>query len=83
MAARASGVHCPPLKNLPVSSVEIVFHTGGHEAPPALAKSGMIEDTSGSSGKEKAAAEEAKRIEAPRRIVGLGWYVGEWRSGLA
>jgi len=72
MAARASGLHWPAVKNFWVSSFDTSFQTAGHFVSRVgscdvwRAKSGSIEDTSG---KEKANAGEAKKIRLGRRIV--------------
>jgi hypothetical protein len=66
MAARASGLHCPLVKNFCVNSLEMSFHTAGQLASPPRAKSwvsrrakrGKMAETSGS---EKAVAEATKR----------------------
>jgi hypothetical protein len=66
IAARASGLHCPLVKNFCVNSFEMSFHTAGQVPPPSrvkswvsrLAKSGKMAEMSGS---EKAVAEATKR----------------------
>lgn len=71
MAARASGLHCPLLRNFAVRSLEILFQTAGHEPSllpclrTRLLLRAKIAEMLGRFGKEIAAADEAIK----RRLV--------------
>lgn len=91
IAARASGLHCPLLRNFAVRSLEIWVQTAGHEPEllPCLrtrlvlrAKSVVM---SGRFGSEIAAADEAIRRKLVRCMVqknSLGVIAERYRSAL-
>ena len=66
MAARASGLHSPPVRNLAVKFFEMSFQTAGQLLPPSLRA--IRFEMAEKSGYDIVGNEKAEAVEARRRV---------------